>query len=73
MIPVPALDGVEHRYADLGDGVTIHVITADLTDGYAKRISDFEVELVDDFGHWIAEQRPELVLDRIRGFLRVET
>ena len=49
------------------------VITADLTDGYAERIRDFEVELVDDAGHWIVEQRPELVLDRIRGFLRLET
>lgn len=49
------------------------VITADLTDGYAERISDFEVELVDDAGHWIVEQRPELVLDRIRAFLRLET
>jgi hypothetical protein len=36
------LDGVEHRYVDHGDGVTIHVITADLTYGYAERISDFE-------------------------------
>jgi pimeloyl-ACP methyl ester carboxylesterase len=49
------------------------VITADLTDGYAARISDFEVELVDDAGHWIVAQRPELVLDRIRAFLRLET
>jgi hypothetical protein len=73
MIPMPALDGVEHRYADPGDGVTIHVITADLSDGYAERISDFEVELVDDFGPWIVQQRPELVLGRIRAFLRVET
>jgi pimeloyl-ACP methyl ester carboxylesterase len=46
------------------------VITPDLTDGYADRISDFEVELVDGVGHWIVEQRPELVLDRIRAFLR---
>jgi len=46
------------------------VITPDLTDGYAERISDLEVELVDGVGHWIVEQRPELVLDRIRTFLR---
>jgi pimeloyl-ACP methyl ester carboxylesterase len=46
------------------------VITPDLTDGYADRASDFEVELVDGVGHWIVEQRPELVLDRIRAFLR---
>jgi pimeloyl-ACP methyl ester carboxylesterase len=45
------------------------VITPDLLDGYAKHISDFEVELVDDVGHWIVEQRPDLVLDRLRAFL----
>jgi pimeloyl-ACP methyl ester carboxylesterase len=49
------------------------VITSDLTDVYADRISDFEVELVDDVGHWIVAQRPELVLDRIQAFLRLET
>ncbi|OBF75449.1 epoxide hydrolase [Mycobacterium sp. 852002-51613_SCH5001154] len=48
------------------------VITADLTDGYADHISDFEVELVDGVGHWIIDQRPELVLDRLRSFLRGE-
>jgi pimeloyl-ACP methyl ester carboxylesterase len=46
------------------------VITPDLSDGYADRISDFEVELVDGVGHWIVAQRPELVLDRIRTFLK---
>ncbi|OBF62916.1 epoxide hydrolase [Mycobacterium sp. 852002-51971_SCH5477799-a] len=45
------------------------VITPDLTDGYADRIDDFEVELVDDVGHWIVDQRPDLVLDRVRAFL----
>ncbi len=49
------------------------VITPDLLDGYAERASDFEVELVDGVGHWIVEQRPELVLDRIRAFLGTET
>jgi pimeloyl-ACP methyl ester carboxylesterase len=38
--------------------------------GYADRIGDFQVELVEGAGHWIVEQRPELVLDRIRMFLR---
>jgi pimeloyl-ACP methyl ester carboxylesterase len=47
------------------------VITPDILDGYAHRASDFEVELVDGVGHWIVEQRPELVLDRIRAFLKV--
>jgi pimeloyl-ACP methyl ester carboxylesterase len=49
------------------------VITPDLTDGYADRISDFQVELVDGVGHWIVAQRPELVLDRVRVFLNAET
>jgi len=49
------------------------VITPNLMDGYADRISDFEIELVDGVGHWIVEQRPELVLDRIWAFLRAET
>ncbi|OBG60594.1 epoxide hydrolase [Mycobacterium sp. E1715] len=48
------------------------VITPDLTDGYADHISDFKVELVDGVGHWIIDQRPELVLDRVRTFLRGE-
>ncbi|ORV10759.1 alpha/beta fold hydrolase [Mycobacterium celatum] len=45
------------------------VITPDLLRGYADRASDFELELVDGVGHWIVEQRPELVLDRLRTFL----
>jgi pimeloyl-ACP methyl ester carboxylesterase len=47
------------------------VVTADLTDGYAEHISDFEVELVPGVGHWIVRQRPDLVLDRLRAFLRI--
>jgi hypothetical protein len=39
-------------------------------DGYADRISDFKVELVDNVGHWIVAQRLELVLDRLRKFLK---
>jgi pimeloyl-ACP methyl ester carboxylesterase len=54
-------------------GTADPVITPDLTDGYADRISDFEVELVDGVGHWIVHQRPELVLDRLLSFLRIET
>ena len=49
------------------------VLTPDLLDGYADRISDFKVELVDGSGHWIVEQRPDLVLDRLRALLRAET
>lgn len=46
------------------------VMTPDLISGYGDHIGDFEVELVDGVGHWIVEQRPELVLDRLRAFLR---
>jgi pimeloyl-ACP methyl ester carboxylesterase len=49
------------------------VLTPDLLNAYGDRIGDFQVELVDGVGHWIVEQRPELVLDRIRTFLRAET
>jgi pimeloyl-ACP methyl ester carboxylesterase len=47
------------------------VITPDLLGGYADYISDFELELVDGVGHWIVEQRPDLVLDRLRAFLKI--
>ena len=47
------------------------VVTPDLLSGYAEHISDFEVELVDGVGHWIVEQRPDLVLDRLRAFLKM--
>jgi pimeloyl-ACP methyl ester carboxylesterase len=49
------------------------VLTPDLLSGYADRISDFQVELVEGIGHWIVEQRPDLVLDRLRSFLKTET
>jgi pimeloyl-ACP methyl ester carboxylesterase len=52
-------------------GVKDPVLTPELVDGYAKHISDFEVELVDGVGHWIVEQRPDLVLDRLRAFLKL--
>ena len=44
-----------------------------LVEGYGDRVRDFKMELVDGVGHWIVEQRPELVLDRIRAFLNIET
>ncbi len=50
-------------------GTADPVLTPTLLRGYAERISDFDVELVDGVGHWIAEQRPELVLDRLRAFI----
>jgi pimeloyl-ACP methyl ester carboxylesterase len=46
------------------------VITATLLRGYADRMADLEVETVDDTGHWIVEQRPELLLARLRASLR---
>lgn len=46
------------------------VMTADGTDGYEDHIGDFEVELVPGVGHWIVDQRPDLVLDRVRAFLK---
>jgi pimeloyl-ACP methyl ester carboxylesterase len=49
------------------------VIRPDLMSGYANRINDFEIELVDDVGHWIVEQRPALVLDRVRTFIGAKT
>jgi pimeloyl-ACP methyl ester carboxylesterase len=46
------------------------VLVPDLLAGYEDRIDDFDVELVDGVGHWIVEQAPDLVLDRLRAFLR---
>ncbi len=45
------------------------VITPDLLGGYADRVTDFQIELVHGVGHWIVEQRPGLVLDRVQAFL----
>jgi pimeloyl-ACP methyl ester carboxylesterase len=47
------------------------VVTPRLLDGYADHISDLEVELVEGVGHWIVAQRPDLVLDRLRAFLKL--
>jgi alpha-beta hydrolase superfamily lysophospholipase len=33
MVTLPALDGVDHKYVDLGDGVTIHVADAGPPEG----------------------------------------
>jgi pimeloyl-ACP methyl ester carboxylesterase len=50
-------------------GIDDPVITPTLLRGYADRIKDFRIETVDNTGHWIVEQRSELVLDRLRTFL----
>ena len=47
------------------------VIIPELVDWYGDKIADFEIELVDGVGHWIVDQRPDLVLDRVRGFLEL--
>ncbi len=52
-------------------GTADPVLTPDLIDGYAKHISDFEVETGGRRCHWIVEQRPDLVLDRLRAFLKI--
>jgi pimeloyl-ACP methyl ester carboxylesterase len=41
-----------------------------LVRGLADRIADFELEVVDGVGHWVVEQEPDLVLERLRTFLR---
>jgi pimeloyl-ACP methyl ester carboxylesterase len=43
------------------------VITATLLRGYADRMRDFEVKTVGDAGHWVVEQQPGLVLDRLQA------
>jgi pimeloyl-ACP methyl ester carboxylesterase len=46
------------------------VITPMLLRLNAQRFPDYGIEFVGDLGHWIIDQRPELVLDRVRAFLR---
>ena len=46
------------------------VITPTLLRDHRDRFSDFQLVTVDGVGHWIVEERPELVLDRLRAFLR---
>ena len=53
-------------------GTADPVLTPSLLRGYGQRIDDFGVELVDGVGHWFPEQRPDLVLDRLRAFLADE-
>lgn len=52
-------------------GTADPVMTPAGTNGYEDHIDDFEVELVPGVGHWIIDQRPDLVLDRLRVFLRL--
>ena len=50
-------------------GTADPVITPTLLRELDRRVDDFNIELVPGVGHWIAEQRPELVLARLRTFL----
>lgn len=52
-------------------GMNDPVITPSLLRGYGDRASDLEAEYVDGVGHWIVEERPDLVLDRLRAFLKL--
>jgi pimeloyl-ACP methyl ester carboxylesterase len=50
-------------------GLKDPVITPVLHDNYREHATDITFEHVPDAGHWIHEQAPELVLDRIRALL----
>ena len=50
-------------------GTADPVLTPTLLRDYSERVSNFRLELVDGVGHWIVEQRPQLVVDRLRAFL----
>lgn len=51
-------------------GLKDPVITPNLHRSYAEHSTDIEFETVPGIGHWIIEEAPALVLDRIRKFLR---
>ncbi len=48
----------------------IDAASVDWPRGYANRMRDIEVETVDNTGHWIVDQRPELGLRPLYAFLR---
>ncbi|OBJ56407.1 alpha/beta fold hydrolase [Mycobacterium sp. 1423905.2] len=72
------LSWMRGEYADIRVQVPVRwlsgtadpVIIPSLVDWYADHIDDFDVEFVDGVGHWIVRQRPDLVLDRLRAFLK---
>ncbi|MCV7436465.1 alpha/beta fold hydrolase [Mycobacterium seoulense] len=71
------LPWVAGRYADARVEVPVRwlhgtddpVLTPTLLRGYQAQVRDFDVELVDGVGHWFAEQRPDILLERLRNFL----
>lgn len=50
-------------------GVNDFAIDKRLLEGYEHYADDMQVELVPDTGHFIVDERPELVTDRIRSWL----
>ena len=44
------------------------VLRPELLAGYEKHTDDMQVEFVDDCGHFIADEKPELVAERARAF-----
>jgi pimeloyl-ACP methyl ester carboxylesterase len=44
-------------------------VSPKLLPGYEPYADDMEVELVPDSGHFIVEEKPDLVIARIREFL----
>jgi len=71
---VPAL--LRGRYAEarltvptlLLFGVEDAILRPELLDGYEEHADEMTVELVRDCGHFIADERPELVAERAREF-----
>jgi pimeloyl-ACP methyl ester carboxylesterase len=50
-------------------GTDDKVLRPEMLAGYRRHADDMEVELVPGCGHFIADERPELVADRARAFL----
>ena len=82
MVTLPSLDGVEHKFVDLGDGVTIHVAEAGPADG--PPAADGDRVLCPDLrgAGWSSAPRSRYlksemaddsaaVLDRLRAFLKL--
>jgi pimeloyl-ACP methyl ester carboxylesterase len=72
---VPAI--ARGRYMDMRLTVpTLHLhgaddvaIRPDVLDGYEEHADDMRLEVIPDTGHYIVDERPELVLDRALSFL----
>jgi pimeloyl-ACP methyl ester carboxylesterase len=53
-------------------GTQDFAIPPELLEGYEPHADDMRVELVPDTGHYIVDERPELVLDRVLTFFELE-